>query len=191
MQALKPTKTDKARQQTGNKRRKLTFSSGRFRFLLEWKLAIIPHLIKPGSLPLESSEIKKAGLKVTLPRMKILEILEKNQDHLSAEDIYKSFLDAGEEIGLATVYRVLTQFEAAGLVKRHHFESGQAVFEVDNGQHHDHLVCIKCGKVIEFVDDVIEQRQQDIANKNGFKLTDHNMILYGECTDPACANNPE
>ena len=141
-------------------------------------------------LALESSEIKKAGLKVTLPRMKILEILEKNDgSHLSAEDIYKLFLDAGEEIGLATVYRVLTQFEAAGLVMRHHFESGQAVFEIDNGQHHDHLVCIKCGKVVEFVDEMIEQRQKDIALKQGFKLTDHNMILYGECADPQCNDN--
>jgi Fur family ferric uptake transcriptional regulator len=137
---------------------------------------------------LESSEIKKAGLKVTLPRMKILEILEKcASGHMSAEEIYKSFLDSGEEIGLATVYRVLTQFEAAGLVIRHHFESGQAVFEVDRGEHHDHLVCIRCGKVIEFMDDVIEQRQKDVAKKHGFNLTDHKMTLYGECADAKCA----
>ena len=141
---------------------------------------------------MESNEIKKAGLKVTLPRMRILEILEKNDSsHLSAEEIYKIFLDSGEEIGLATVYRVLTQFEAAGLVKRHHFESGQAVFEVDSGQHHDHLVCTKCGKVLEFCDEVIEKRQHDIARKNGFKLTDHSMILYGECLDESCAGKEE
>ena len=140
-----------------------------------------------GGPVVESSEIKKAGLKVTLPRMKILEILE-NCDgrHLSAEDIYKMFLDAGEEIGLATVYRVLTQFEAAGLVIRHHFETGQAVFEVDRGEHHDHLVCIKCGKVVEFIDEVIEQRQRDIAKAHGFRLTDHKMTLYGECEEGKC-----
>ncbi len=137
---------------------------------------------------MESSEIKKAGLKVTLPRMRLLDILAKNEGvHLSAEEIYKKFLDSDEEIGLATVYRVLTQFEAAGLVKRHHFESGQAVFELDSGTHHDHLVCVKCGKVIEFCDDVIEKRQQDIAKREGFKLTDHSMVLYGECMDDDCS----
>lgn len=141
---------------------------------------------------MESSEIKKAGLKVTLPRMRILEILEQSENgHMSAEEIYKTFLDAGEEIGLATVYRVLTQFEAAGLVIRHHFETGQAVFEIDRGQHHDHLVCIKCGKVVEFMDEVIEQRQRDVARQHGFTLTDHNMILYGRCSDPACARDEE
>ena len=119
--------------------------------------------------------------------MKILEILSGSETHLSAEDIYKTFIDSGEEIGLATVYRVLTQFEAAGLVKRHHFATGQAVFEVDDGEHHDHLVCVRCGKVIEFVDQVIEKRQQDIAAKHNFELTDHNMILYGECLDPGCS----
>ena len=141
---------------------------------------------------MESSELKKAGLKVTLPRMRILDMLAKSEgSHLSAEEIYKIFLDSDEEIGLATVYRVLTQFEAAGLVKRHHFESGQAVFELDSGSHHDHLVCIKCGKVIEFCDEVVEKRQRDIAKKNGFKLTDHSMILYGECTDPACSGKAD
>lgn len=141
---------------------------------------------------MESSEIKKAGLKLTMPRMRILEILEANDgSHLSAEEIYKIFLDAGEEIGLATVYRVLTQFEAAGLVKRHHFESGQAVFEVDSGDHHDHLVCTRCGKVVEFYDEVIEKRQRDIARKHGFKLTDHSMILYGECLAGDCSEHSE
>jgi Fur family ferric uptake transcriptional regulator len=136
---------------------------------------------------LESQDLKKAGLKVTLPRMKILQVLEHStKRHMSAEDLYKMLLDSGDEIGLATIYRVLTQFEAAGLVIRHHFEGGQAVFEFDQGKHHDHLVCIKCGKVIEFVDDVIEQRQRAIAEKHGFKLTEHSMILYGECGDAKC-----
>ncbi|MBN1377954.1 MAG: ferric iron uptake transcriptional regulator [Gammaproteobacteria bacterium] len=139
---------------------------------------------------MESNDIKKAGLKVTLPRLRILDILVKSDGaHLSAEEIYKSFLDSGEEIGLATVYRVLTQFEAAGLIKRHHFESGQAVFELDSGGHHDHLVCTKCGKVVEFFDEVIEKHQQEIAKKKGFKLTDHSMILYGECLNGKCREN--
>lgn len=142
------------------------------------------------SLALETADLKKAGLKVTLPRMKILEFLEASSDrHLSAEDIYKALLEAGEEIGLATVYRVLTQFEAAGLVNRHHFEGGQAVFELNQGGHHDHLVCLKCGKVVEFMDPVIEDRQQQIAVDNGFKITDHSMILYGHCSDPECQDS--
>ncbi|MGM0562707.1 MAG: ferric iron uptake transcriptional regulator [Pseudomonadota bacterium] len=133
---------------------------------------------------MESSDLKKAGLKVTLPRMKILEMLESSSEHhMSAENLYRSLIDAGEEIGLATVYRVLTQFEAAGLVERHHFEGGQAVFELDRGEHHDHLVCVSCGKVIEFFDDTIEQRQENIARENDFKLQDHSMILYGQCSD--------
>lgn len=139
------------------------------------------------SLNLETADLKKAGLKVTLPRMKILEFLEGSSDrHLSAEDIYKALLEAGEEIGLATVYRVLTQFEAAGLVNRHHFEGGQAVFELSQGGHHDHLVCLKCGKVVEFLDPVIEDRQKQIARDNGFEITDHSMILYGHCNDSDC-----
>ncbi|HEX7026878.1 MAG TPA: ferric iron uptake transcriptional regulator [Gammaproteobacteria bacterium] len=139
---------------------------------------------------MESQDIKKAGLKVTLPRMKILEILESSgQRHMSAEDIYKMMLESNEEIGLATIYRVLTQFEAAGLVVRHHFESGQAVFEINEGEHHDHLVCVKCGKVVEFMDETIERRQKEIARQNGFTLTDHNMILYGECSDKKCQSS--
>lgn len=139
---------------------------------------------------MESQDIKKAGLKVTLPRMKILEILEgSGQRHMSAEDIYKVMLESNEEIGLATIYRVLTQFEAAGLVVRHHFESGQAVFEINEGEHHDHLVCVKCGKVVEFMDETIERRQKEIARQNGFTLTDHSMILYGECSDKKCQSN--
>ncbi|HEY9049985.1 MAG TPA: ferric iron uptake transcriptional regulator [Gammaproteobacteria bacterium] len=131
---------------------------------------------------METADLKKAGLKVTLPRMKILELLEASKTrHQTAEDIYKALLDAGAEIGLATVYRVLTQFESAGLVNRHHFEGGQAVFELNEGKHHDHLVCVKCGKVIEFMDNLIEERQKKIAEENGFKITEHSLILYGHC----------
>lgn len=129
---------------------------------------------------MQSSDIKKAGLKVTLPRMKILDLLENNGErHLKAEDIYKMLLDADEDIALATVYRVLTQFEAAGLVTRHHFEGGHAIFELNDGEHHDHLVDIKTGKVVEFYDEVIEKRQKEIAKKYGFTISEHTMILYG------------
>jgi len=131
---------------------------------------------------LETADLKKAGLKVTLPRMKILELLESSRlRHQSAEDIYKSLLKQDEEIGLATVYRVLTQFEGAGLVTRHHFEGGQAVFELNQGEHHDHLVCTSCGKVVEFMDDVIEQHQLQIAKQNKFVISEHSLIIYGRC----------
>jgi len=131
---------------------------------------------------MESADIKKAGLKVTLPRIKILEIMEKSETrHLSAEDVYKHLLDDGEEVGLATVYRVLTQFESAGLVARHHFDEGHSVFELNQGHHHDHIVCVKCGKVEEFMDETIEQRQKDIAAKAGFQITDHCLYIYGVC----------
>lgn len=130
---------------------------------------------------MQSSDIKKAGLKVTLPRMKILDLLENNEErHLKAEDIYKMLLDAGEDIALATVYRVLTQFEAAGLVTRHHFEGGHAIFELNDGEHHDHLVDIKTGRVVEFYDEIIEKRQKEIAEKYGFTISEHTMILYGQ-----------
>jgi len=133
---------------------------------------------------METTDIKNAGLKVTLPRMKILELLENSADrHLNAEDIYKMLLDSGEEIALATVYRVLTQFETAGLVTRHHFDGGHAVFEIDDGEHHDHLVDISSGKVVEFYDEVIEQRQQEIASRHGFTITEHTMVLYGHFND--------
>ena len=129
---------------------------------------------------METSDIKNAGLKVTLPRLKILELLESSEDrHLKAEDIYKNLLDSGEEIALATVYRVLTQFETAGLVTRHHFEGGHAVFEVNDGEHHDHLVDIETGQVMEFYDEIIEKRQKEIARKYNFNITEHTMILYG------------
>ncbi len=134
---------------------------------------------------MESSDLKKAGLKVTLPRMKILELLEASAiRHRSAEDIYRALLDDGEEIGLATVYRVLTQFEAAGLVERHHFESGQAVFELSEKGHHDHIVCVSCGKVEEFYDEMIENRQREVAASKGYEVTDHSLTLYGKC--PGC-----
>ncbi len=136
---------------------------------------------------MENRDLKRAGLKVTLPRMKILEILESSDKrHLSAEDIYKELLGAGEEIGLATVYRVLTQFQDAGLVIRHHFEKGQAVFELERGKHHDHLICVKCGKIVEFVDESIETKQKEIANKNGFQISDHSLIIYGICNSDNC-----
>ena len=124
-------------------------------------------------------ELRKAGLKITLPRLKILEILENASNrHLSAEDIYKDLLDSGEEIGLATVYRVLTQFEAAGLVTRHNFEGGHSVFELDDGEHHDHMVCVETGEVIEFTSDEIERLQHEVAEKHGFELLDHSLVLY-------------
>ncbi|HIF55238.1 MAG: ferric iron uptake transcriptional regulator [Methylococcales bacterium] len=133
---------------------------------------------------MESKDLRKAGLKVTLPRVKILEILEKQVDqrHLSAEKVYRILLSEDEEIGLATVYRVLTQFEAAGLVSRHHFEGGHSVFELNRGVHHDHIVCMSCGKIDEFTDALIEERQTFIAEKLGYQLTDHSLYLYGLCS---------
>jgi Fur family ferric uptake transcriptional regulator len=133
---------------------------------------------------METSDLKKVGLKVTLPRMKILELLERSAvRHQSAEDIYQALRDEGEEIGLATVYRVLTQFEAAGLVERHHFESGQAVFELSEKGHHDHIVCVSCGKVEEFYDEMIEDRQREVASQKGYEVTEHSLTLYGKCPD--------
>ncbi len=133
---------------------------------------------------MESSDIKKAGLKLTLPRVKILEILEKSERrHFSAEDVYRNLIDEGEEIGLATVYRVLTQFESAGLVSRHHFDSGHSVFELNQGAHHDHILCVRCGKVDEFVDETIEKLQHDIAERAGYQMTDHVLYIYGICAD--------
>lgn len=133
---------------------------------------------------MESQELRNAGLKVTLPRVKILEILESSVlRHMSAEDMYKALLDSGEDIGLATVYRVLTQFETAGLVTRHHFEGGHSVFELNQGMHHDHIVCVKCGRVDEFVDSEIEKRQKQIANAKGYEITDHSLYLYGVCSE--------
>ncbi len=129
----------------------------------------------------QRQELRKAGLKITLPRLKILEILEGAEvRHQSAEDIYKELLQAGEDIGLATVYRVLAQFETAGLVTRHNFEGGHSVFELDEGKHHDHMVCIATGDIIEFVSSDIERLQHEIAAKHGYKLIDHSLVLYVE-----------
>lgn len=131
---------------------------------------------------MESQDLKKAGLKATLPRIKILEFLERSDvRHMSAEDLYKAMLESGEEVGLATVYRVLTQFEQAGLVTRHHFEGGHSVFELNEGTHHDHILCIKCGRVDEFVDKTIEERQLRIAAEKGYEMTDHSLYIYGVC----------
>jgi len=131
-----------------------------------------------------NSDLRKAGLKVTLPRISILEILEEaEQHHMSAEDVYKTLLRNGNEVGLATVYRVLTQFEAAGLVTRHHFDGGQAIFELDTGDNHDHIVCLKTGRVAEFKDEVIENRLAEIATELGYTLSDYKIVLYGEVVD--------
>lgn len=133
----------------------------------------------------ESQQLKDAGLKITMPRIKVLQILEQAREHhLSAENVYKALLEMGEDVGLATVYRVLTQFETAGLVSRHNFEGGHSVFELSQGAHHDHLVCVKCGRVEEFMDEIIEQRQRLIAEKAHFKMTDHALNIYGLC--PSC-----
>jgi len=130
---------------------------------------------------LSNKDLKSAGLKVTLPRLSVLQVLElADPHHLSAEDVYRALMDKGSDVGLATVYRVLTQFEAAGLVTRHHFDSGQAVFELDMGDNHDHIVCLKTGKVSEFKDEIIEKRLKEIAEELGYELDDHRIVLYGE-----------
>ncbi len=135
----------------------------------------------------DPSELKSVGLKVTLPRLKILSLFEtSDQRHLSAEDIYRVLLAEHEDIGLATVYRVLTQFEQAGLLIRHHFESGKAVFELNQGGHHDHLVCLQCGRVEEFFDPEIEKRQEKIAKERGFTIREHSLYLYADCAKAAC-----
>ena len=129
----------------------------------------------------ENQELRKVGLKVTLPRIKILQILESTGEgaqHMSAEDVYLALRNSGEDVGLATVYRVLTQFESAGLVTRHNFETGHSVFELATGDHHDHMVCVASGEVVEFHDAVIEQRQREIAEEHGFELMDHSLVLY-------------
>ncbi|MCX7264569.1 MAG: ferric iron uptake transcriptional regulator [Betaproteobacteria bacterium] len=136
-------------------------------------------------------ELKNNGLKATLPRLKILEIFQKGQQrHMSAEDVFRHLLSDNADIGLATVYRVLTQFEQAGLLSRNHFESGKAVYELNEGQHHDHMVCLDCGKVEEFYDAQIEQRQQDVAKAKGFVIADHALSLYAHCTQNPCPHRP-
>ena len=138
-------------------------------------------------MPISNQDLRKAGLKVTLPRIKILELLENSkQHHLSAEDIYKTLLEQGEDVGLATVYRVLTQFEAAGIIQRHHFENSHSVFEIMQEDHHDHIVCHNCSKVVEFINDVIEHQQHEVAEQHGFTLTGHSLNLYGYCDAAEC-----
>lgn len=130
----------------------------------------------------ESQQLKEAGLKITMPRLKILGILDQHRDqHLSAEGVYKALIELGDDVGLATVYRVLSQFESVGLVTRHNFEGGYSVYELSHGKHHDHLVCIRCGQVEEFFDEFIEQRQKEIAQASGFKMTHHALNIYGVC----------
>ncbi len=132
-------------------------------------------------------DLKNAGLKATLPRLKIINLFEQSPvRHLTAEDVYRKLLAEGLDVGLATVYRVLTQFEQAGLLVRHHFESGKAVFELNEGGHHDHLVCLQCGRVEEFFDAEIEKRQTKIARERGFEISEHALYLYAECTRPKC-----
>lgn len=133
---------------------------------------------------MNAQDLKSAGLKATLPRLKILEILEISKNHhMSAEDIYRTLIMQNEEVSVATIYRVLTQFEEAGIVNKLNFDNVQSMFELSNSKHHDHLLCIKCGKIDEFTDDTIEQRQHDIANKYNYKLTDHCLYLYGLCNN--------
>lgn len=137
--------------------------------------------------PTTPADLKSAGLKATLPRMKILDIFQQGRSrHMSAEDVYRELLLDQQDVGLATVYRVLTQFEQAGLLKRSNFESGKSVFELNEGTHHDHLVCLQCGRVEEFFDSAIEQRQQRVASEHGFDLQDHSLALYGNCLRRNC-----
>ena len=138
---------------------------------------------------MQSEDLKDVGLKATQPRLKILNVLEQNRErHLSAEDVYRALMAAGDDLGLATIYRVLMQFESAGLVIRHHFAEGHAVFELDSGEHHDHILCLDCGKVTEFVDSTIERRQIKIATQHGFRLADHSLVLHGRCEQKDCAH---
>jgi Fur family ferric uptake transcriptional regulator len=138
-------------------------------------------------MPITNQDLRKAGLKVTLPRIKILELLESATDHhLSAEDIYKTLLEQGEDVGLATVYRVLTQFEQAGIIERHHFENNHSVFEIMQEDHHDHIVCQICGRVVEFTNELIEAEQHRVAAELGFELTGHSLNLYGVCSKTSC-----
>jgi Fur family transcriptional regulator, ferric uptake regulator len=137
----------------------------------------------------DSKDLRNTGLKATLPRLKVLELFHNSTErHMTAEDVFKILLNENADIGLATVYRVLTQFEQAGLLVRHHFESGKAVFELNEGSHHDHLVCLQCGKVEEFYDPEIEKRQIKIAKDRGFDIHDHSLYLYADCTKPKCPN---
>lgn len=139
----------------------------------------------------ESKDLRNMGLKATLPRLKVLDLFQHSkQRHMTAEDVYKLLLEENADIGLATVYRVLTQFEQAGLLMRHHFESGKAVFELNEGSHHDHLVCLQCGRVEEFFDAEIERRQAKIAKDRGFSIHDHSLYIYADCTKDRCPHKP-
>ena len=150
----------------------------------------MPHRAAPPQS--HADELKSSGLKATLPRIKILEIFQRTQRrHMTAEDVYKALLAEAADIGLATVYRVLMQFEQAGLLSRSHFESGKSVFELNEGQHHDHLVCLTCGRVEEFFDPEIEQRQRAVAQARGFDLQDHALSLYAVCTKAGCPHRPK
>jgi Fur family ferric uptake transcriptional regulator len=141
----------------------------------------------PTSTDEHISDLQSSGLKATLPRIKVLDVFQQSaQQHLSAEDVYKRLINRGSDIGLATVYRVLMQFEQAGLLTRNQFEAGKAVFELNKGAHHDHMVCMSCGHIEEFVDPEIEQRQREIAKARGFKLQEHVLVLYGLCSRPEC-----
>lgn len=140
----------------------------------------------------DSKELKGTGLKVTMPRLKVLELFQQSTErHMTAEDVYRKLLDVNSDVGLATVYRVLTQFEQAGLLMRHHFESGKAVYELNEGGHHDHLVCLQCGKVEEFYDSEIEKRQQKVAKERGFEIHDHQLHLYADCIKANCPSRPK
>jgi Fur family ferric uptake transcriptional regulator len=161
--------------------------------------AIAIRTLHPSEMPNRSStssDLKNIGLKATVPRLKVLEIFQRSTAqrgirHMSAEDVYKALIAEHIDVGLATVYRVLTQFEQAGLLSRNHFEGGRAMFELNEGSHHDHLVCLTCGRVEEFVDSDIETRQQQVAAQRGFKLHDHALALYGECTKANCEYRPK
>lgn len=138
-------------------------------------------------MSITNQDLRRAGLKVTLPRLKILELLENaDHHHMSAEDVYKALIEQGEDVGLATVYRVLTQFEQAGIVERHNFENNLSVFEIATDEHHDHLVCDQCGKIIEFHNEEIEQLQEKVAQEHGFKLSGHSLVMYGICDADKC-----
>jgi len=141
---------------------------------------------------IQPTHLKSAGLKSTLPRLKVLNLFETGDErHLSAEDVYKRLLASGEDVGLATVYRVLTQFEQAGLLVRHHFEGGKSVFELNQGKHHDHIVCMQCGRVEEFYDAAIEARQKKAAAERGFAVHGHTLQFYADCTKPRCVHKPK
>ena len=140
----------------------------------------------------DDKELRSTGLKVTVPRLRVLDLFHQSKDrHLTAEDVYRKLLEDHSDIGLATVYRVLTQFEQAGLLMRHHFESGKAVYELNEGNHHDHLVCLQCGRVEEFYDAEIEKRQTKVARDRGYSIHDHQLYLYVDCVKVACPNRPK